>query len=522
MSGSSGSAGLLDLTEPTTLLRPRLGTERDPTWQTFGPQVGEVARALGFPLHPWQQYVADIALEYRIVDGEIVFHYREVRLFVPRQSGKTVLMLALMAWRCMFAPDLFGKPQGVKFYSTSGTHAIAKWTDEHVPALERSLLRDQFTVRRNNGHQGFKWTNGSLWSLGSSTDKSGHGDSLDLVVADEFFSQDDDRIESGARPTMITRQCPQIWIVSTFGGEKETASGPLWKKVDDSRRRCRSGDHGSVASFEWSAADYESAALDIGSHELWLRTCPGLAENGGLKFYNLEALQAEFEGMELPAFRRAFLNLRPAKKVRNAPAVISPEQWAAVVDDRYLAHPRSQLILGIGVERDDSESSIVVVGDALNAVDREDDRERAYLELAASQEGSDWVLDRLDKMIQRHDVRRVAVDVGGPAGRLLPGLKKLATRRKVKLIEYNGKAWAAACEDFRISVRDETVVNNGSATLAAAVDQGIRRDVGDLWIWDLKAATAPVSSLIAATVGLRAHREAKITKRRSAYEEEDG
>ena len=42
---------------------PRWGTPRRLERASLGPRVAEVAAKLGTPLMPWQQYVADVALE---------------------------------------------------------------------------------------------------------------------------------------------------------------------------------------------------------------------------------------------------------------------------------------------------------------------------------------------------------------------------------------------------------------------------------------------------------------------------
>jgi phage terminase large subunit-like protein len=514
----------------TELLYPRLGTPRDYSYLTYGGQVDAIAKALGYSLFPWQRHIVDVALEYKLdEDGRPVFHYREVRLWVPRQSGKTILMMALMTWRCIVMSETLGKKQNVKFFSTTGLHAKQKWGDEHVPILEDSILKGQFEVRRSPGLEGFLWDNGSQWSIGASTEKSGHGDSLDMVIADEFFSQEDDRIEEGARPTMITREDPQIWFVSTFGSAdptKEHRSGPLWEKVDDSRERCRENDHGSVASFEYSAADfddYEKASIDYGNHLLWLKTMPGLAENGGLKFYNLQTVQQEYESMKLHAFKRAYLNLRAPRGAKKKPALIKPKEWDRLLTDASSFRRKSKLFLGLDVERDNSRSSIVIAGPNVMIRDPET-REpiHQHLELVSDEEGSDWIVDEVARLILRHDISAVALDAGGPAARLLPDLEPVCKRSRVEIKKYSGKSYQAACEAFRVAAVGATIRNNGQHTLAEAVDQGIRRDVSDLWVWDRKSPLSFIAPLIAATVAHRAAQEgAAGGSRQSAYEEED-
>src|SRR6187402_2567303 len=83
---------------------PRFGTKRDYSRETLGPAVGVVMTMLGQPPMPWQQYVLDVACEIDPVTGK--FFYREVRLIVMRQQGKTTLLLGKAAHRCLAWPAM--------------------------------------------------------------------------------------------------------------------------------------------------------------------------------------------------------------------------------------------------------------------------------------------------------------------------------------------------------------------------------------------------------------------------------
>lgn len=81
---------------------PRWGTMRDFSRQTYGGKVAKIAKALGTPLMPWQRYVADTALE---IDPETgLLANRGADTTVPRQSGKTSLILPAAIWRGLFRP----------------------------------------------------------------------------------------------------------------------------------------------------------------------------------------------------------------------------------------------------------------------------------------------------------------------------------------------------------------------------------------------------------------------------------
>src|ERR671910_3063351 len=66
---------------------------------TYGRKVAEVAEALGIELLPWQRQVADVALEH--VRGRLA--YRDVVVSVPRQSGKSTLVLTVIVHRLLSA-----------------------------------------------------------------------------------------------------------------------------------------------------------------------------------------------------------------------------------------------------------------------------------------------------------------------------------------------------------------------------------------------------------------------------------
>jgi hypothetical protein len=105
---------------------PQWATPRSPDRKTLGGAAAAVAEQFGTPFMPWQQQVADVALELDPKTGNFV--YREVGLTVPRQSGKDLdcrtPILTAGGWKTMgtvtvgdlvYGPD--GKPTAVTFAS---------------------------------------------------------------------------------------------------------------------------------------------------------------------------------------------------------------------------------------------------------------------------------------------------------------------------------------------------------------------------------------------------------------------
>jgi Phage terminase-like protein, large subunit len=177
---------------------------------------------------PWQRHVLDVALEVDPATGLLA--YREVVLTVPRQSGKTLLLLCLMVHRALG----FGSRQRILYTAQTRNDARKKWEDEHVRTLEESPFASMFSVRYNNGNEAIRWNNGSMHALVAPTEKAAHGETLDIGAIDEAFAQVDGRLEQAMKPAMITRPQPQLWVVSTAGTDKS-----VYLRGQGRRRRAR-------------------------------------------------------------------------------------------------------------------------------------------------------------------------------------------------------------------------------------------------------------------------------------------
>src|ERR1035437_2593601 len=121
---------------------PRSLTDGPPPWSapptpgrlSLGQKVAAVAEMLGIPLMPWQQLVADVGLE--LLPGTLIPAYREVIVTVPRQSGKTSLVLAIEVQRALGWPEL----QPIVYLGQDGSEARRKLPDDQEPQLSASPL----------------------------------------------------------------------------------------------------------------------------------------------------------------------------------------------------------------------------------------------------------------------------------------------------------------------------------------------------------------------------------------------
>jgi phage terminase large subunit-like protein len=422
-----------------------------------------LAQIIGKKLMPWQAQVANVAGE---LTAEGLPAYREVRVTVPRQSGKTTLLLAFEVDRCLS----WGDDQRVLYTAQDRNSAKAKW-EEQADILARTTLAKVLSVRRGAGGERIRFkATGSTIGISASGETSGHGQTLDLGVIDEAFAQRDERLSQSFRPAMVTRPAAQLWIVSTMGYPE--GSEFLHSRVDDGRARVEAGERSGVAYFEWSAADED----DPDDPATWWRCMPALGRT-----VTEEVIQADHDAMERAEFSRAYLN-------RRAPGgrpVIDPTWWQAC------RAPTSQLgglpCFALDVTPERSAASIGVAG---WRADR-----RRHVEIVDHRPGTEWVLGRLQELVRRWAPLPVVVDPASPAGSLLVDLAHLGVPTET----VNAREYAAACGQFYDAVAEAKVAHLDQPVLNMAVSAARKRVLGDAWAWARKSG-GDISPLVACTL----------------------
>jgi phage terminase large subunit-like protein len=277
---------------PRSAAEPRWATPRTGRAH-LADQMAATARALGFRgLMGWQHGALAVVTEH--VDG--VPAYREATIILPRQQGKTRgVVLPYMVTRAL-------REDGCQIAYTAQTRLDARHRllDVFYPLIAASPLRRLADDRRGSGSEAIVFANGSMIFLVSGTQTSGHGDTTDAAVIDEGWSQRDSHVETAVKPSMVTRPGAQLLVVSCAGNED---SAYLDAKMDEGRARAECGVTDTAAYVEYSAPD----DADPGSEETWYGCMPALGVT-----IDVATVRADYETMELAAFRRSYLCQRPA------------------------------------------------------------------------------------------------------------------------------------------------------------------------------------------------------------------
>lgn len=452
---------------------PRIGTTRNLDYPSRGWQVAKIAQVIGTPLMPWQQHVADVALEYDPDTGEN--RYRELCLLVPRQSGKTTLLLSLIVHRAL----AFGKPQLSHYTAQTGDDAKEKWK-EHVELLGNTPLRRFFTTNDTNGRQAIEWVNGSKYRPKAPTVKGGHGKTLHQGIIDEAFSQIDSRVQQAMRPAMITQPNAQFIVVSTAG---DATSLFLNRKIETNRARLETEPDApaKVAYFEWSAP--EGAAID--DEEVWWQCMPALGRT-----IRPDEIRAELESdMTEREFRRAYYN--QTDKGAAAEQILDPEIWLDTIDDNSRVNGR--VTFAVDVAPDRSWATIAFAGTNHQGLD--------HVGLAKHDRGTSWIVEDLVAIMRRNNASTVYVQAGRQAAMLTQDLE----RAGLQVVAFNLADTAAACAGFYDAVQNNTLRRRPGQP---ALDEALAGTVwsrGETRVFDRGNSTTNISPLYAAALARWGH-----------------
>jgi len=445
---------------------------------------------LGKPFMPWQQAVADVILEIDPKTGRLA--YSQFGLTVPRQSGKSVFILAKSVHRAS-ATRFFGRRQNIVYTAQTRKDARKKWEDDYAADIEGSrVFKSKIAIHKGNGNEHFSFPNASRFGIESATEKSGHGGTLDEAYIDEAFSQIDARLEQAFRPAMITRPNKQLGWISTAGWTD--ASAYLQAKVKLGRAAVLANSGHGLAYFEWSAPD----DADPGDPDVWRACMPALGrvreDGSGI---TVESIAAEFDDMELPDFKRAYLNMWVPKPVEAVEAAVPPEMWAQCLDrDSQIA---STPVFVLDVSPSQSWSAIGAAGI------REDGL--PHVEITASDAvgtdhlpGADWVVPRFVQLAERWPGLKVVIAAGGAAESLVPAL----TKAGIEVDPVKGGDIAAACGLIYRLATTAGMRHRGQRELTDAL-AAARKNVEDGeqgWRWGRKKSAADITCLYVATLGL--------------------
>lgn len=461
---------------------PRFATPRNPDFESYGWRVRNVARAIGTPLIGWQNHVIDVASE---VDDRGRYRYHTVIVTVPRQSGKTTLILANGVERSMFRPKSL-----IWHTAQTGQDARDKFLEMADPFEKTTFGRVSAKLRRGAGATRLTFANGSVFRPHPPTEESLHGKQSDLNNVDEGWAFDDVQggaLEQAITPTQATRPGAQTWLTSTMG----TADSTWFHAKCDRGRILSSSGSGGIAYFEWSIGD------DVDASDL---DAVAAAHPAYGVLMDREALERAWETMQdTPgAFARAYGNRRTESRER----VIPVAAWLRAQLDIPIPAD-APVVFAAATSWNRDETAIVAAAVLPDG--------RPIVEEVAVRPGTSWAVDAIEAASDAADRAPVWIDPVGPSGPLADALELRGVN--VERAKTSDVTSGAADLFDRVCPLDDDgnvtgpprIVFRPSEALNGAVDRAAKRMVGDgAWAWGRRTSSGSIAALEAATLAARA------------------
>jgi hypothetical protein len=277
----------------------------------------------GRPFRWFQKLVATRLLE---VDADERLVWETMLLTMARQLGKSWLLRELLLWRIHQAPR-FGEPQDV--LHTGKDLQVVK--EVMRPALPWADQQPGFKVSRGAGTEQVELVaDRSRWLLRAKT--AVYGYSVSVGAVDEAWKVRPEIVDEGLAPTMVERQQPQLWLISTAHRE---ATALMLARRRAALERLESGDGDLL--IEWSTPK----SLPVDDRAGWRLASPHWTEQRErLIRRQLDAVEAgeaevfEDEADPVEAFRAQWLNQWPDRLVPTGVGepLLPPGLWAHLAE----------------------------------------------------------------------------------------------------------------------------------------------------------------------------------------------
>ena len=430
--------------------------------------MGLIAGALGTPFIPWQQYVADVAGE-RLPDGE--YAYQVVVVSVPRQSGKTTLLRAVGAHRCMVCGrDVF-------YTAQTGKDARERWLDLVTAVRGAEAFKRVVDVRLAAGSSRVIFPGGAAFRAFAPTAESLHGYTPPTVMLDEAFalSGAEGALLMGAiGPAQMTVVDKQLWIVSTMGtAESEFLNEWLAKGMAGTPR---------VAAFVWGAgADVDFSSLteaDVAGYH----PAVGFRINGKV-LTAANILEARHTAGSAAEYERAYGN----RLTTTASNLVPAEAWRHLAAE-VPAPATSDLVLSYDVAHDRQSATIMATWDVDGV---------PHGQVLMAGPGYGWVAPAVQDLRDSWRPRAIAADDGGAAREVTDALVLAGVPvRTLTLREFS-----TASGRLLARVAEDDLSHDGSRLLADSVAGLVARPSSDGLVLSRRHSTGDTSAAIALTVG---------------------
>lgn len=482
---------LVHVPDERGIQRPRVFTAPSYT-STAGREAVELAAHAGLILDEWQKFALHVGLGERADGAWSAF---EVAVNVPRQNGKGGIIEAREL------AGLFLLGERLILHSAHEFKTSIEAFRRIVALVTNcdSLRKRVKAIRRTTGEEAIELLTGQRLRFLARSGGSGRGFTGNCNILDEDMILGDDAM-GALMPTMAAVKDPQVWYFGSAG-----IGSPSQQLARLRRRALTAVENGepdpSLAYMEWSIDPHvRECPPGCTDHDDPLSPLSVAKANPALGYrLTLEHTERERLTMSDEIFARERLGVGDyPTDGEDTWRVIDEDVWRALADGTSsMADPVS---FAVDVTPERSHAAICAAGRSGEAV---------HVEVVDHRPGTGWVVERLVELVEKWSPCAVVIDPGGPAGSLIPAVRKELELLGLPdlLIEPKTREIAGASGQFFDAVASQAIVHLDQAPLATALAGADKRPVGDGWAWARRGVSVDISPLVGCTLAVWGHAE---------------
>lgn len=478
---------------------------------SLGFEAIEAAELVGRQLHPWQKFFLIHSLELALgsftSDEFPKLRFKTVLLLVARQQGKSFIMSTRLLWRML----MWDGPEVESPLILGAAHklgAAEEILDLTTKAVQRSQLGQMVARKSNvNGNKYLELVNGSRYKCEAASDDGGRGLSVTDLAFDELRQQRDWESWSALTNTTNARFSPQVIAVSNAGEGKSVVLRGLrsqaLQRIHDWAEKVSTGgmtpeefagSHDTTMGlFEWSAPD----GCDIWDRDGWAQANPSLghADESGMVLVTEDMLASKAalvgaggqEGIPEHVFRTENLCQWVTAAVEGP---FTDEQIERGIDRDSEISDDSPVVLAVDTSHDRSMTYLAVAGY------REDGL--PHVEVIAERAGTEWVAKLVASGLDFTPDAVVIQGRGAPASSLIEYIEQ----EGVAVTRCQGNDLTSASSQFSDRLVAGSLRFREQEALIIGLRDAVKKDLGEVWVWNRAKSPVDVAPLCAATEAL--------------------
>ncbi len=482
-----------------------------------GAEAVEICALANVAFDPWQEFALDVMLSERADGTWAAF---EVGLLLARQNGKGEVLLGRELFGLFVAHESLIIHSAHEFKTSDEAFSRTRDTIRNCPELSRKvrsmpeshgeegvILRPLPAIISGAASTQIRRSRTPRLRFIARTGSAARGFSADTVVWDEAFNLPM-TVVNAQMPVLSAMPNPQLIYASSAVDQTLHAYGVHLARV---RARALAGVEGDLAWLEWQAderryreivARRNSRLLKVflGEQKQWLAANPGIG-------YRLttEHTAKEFRSMSSRTFAVERLNIGDWPAIDEEITVVDMDRWEVIADPGSRPGPVIALSLDVSPDR-----KWAAIGSSGYRPD-----ERLHVKVVDHRPGTHWVVERIVDLVGAYKVCAVVLDPAGPAGSLIPELKRAGIKVKQKLgaghlVTVGAREMAQACGAFvdDIEPAKDALRHCGQDNLTDALRDADTRPLADAWAWSRKHSGGDITPVVAVTLaahGMRVH-----------------